>query len=124
MEKKPSSNLLLTGYEKRLLSGREKSAADLLQDTQIAKNTLKKYLSLDIEYTDENGDTQSAPMIDILIAKKVSWWMEHISKFSPEDVAKVLGELNTKVDVNVTGAKEVFKKLSDMAIDENDNKTE
>lgn len=98
----------LTGYEKRIINNKRKSNADLIKDNRMFANTVKECLSLEFETELEDGTKVDVPLAKLLVAKKISYLMEHPEKIDLKEITGTLGESKLETDLNVKGAEELF----------------
>jgi len=101
----------MTGYEKRIFKGWQKTAADLLKDKKMLEETLKSVLKHEVPAEVlETGEIVNLPVIDLLVLKKLGYDLEHPEKIDLKVYSAVLGE--TKQEVNVGGevvASDIFR---------------
>ena len=111
----------MSGYEKRLYSGYEKSQADLLKDSKMLQNTVKECLGVPVEIEDDDGTKVSVPVAVMLVGKKIKYMTEHPEKIDLKELSAVLGESKVEVDATLRGASELF---GDIVVKEKENETE
>jgi hypothetical protein len=103
--------LNISGYEKRVLTDLEKTKADELKDTRTLSNAVKKVLNLPIEERIDDDTIVNVPIVEILAAKKIAYYMEHTEKIDLKELSSVLGEQKMEVNANLKGADELFGDL-------------
>lgn len=90
----------MTGYEKRIFKGWEKTAADLLKDKKMLESTLKRVLAHEIsEEVLETGEVVNLPVIELLVLKKLGYDLDHPKDIDLKVYSAVLGE--TKQELNI-----------------------
>ena len=100
--------MLMSGYDKRILSNREKTQADLLKDNKMLSNALKRALGVELTETLEDGTTANIPIVDSLVAKKVAFMMENPDKIDLKELSSVLGEQKLEANLNIQSAQDLF----------------
>ena len=100
---------LMTGYEKRIFSGKYKTAADLLKDNQMVANTLKECLGVEVDVVLETGEHKNVPIIYQLVAKLLAHWCEHPEKIDLKVLSNVLGETKQEINIETKTAAEMFR---------------
>ena len=108
MKYKTGSINLVNGYEKRILNGYEKTSADLLKDNKMLSNAVKKCLGVMVEDTLEDGTVVNVPVVTMIAAKKLAYYMEHPEKADLKELSSVLGEQKVEANLNIKGADELF----------------
>jgi hypothetical protein len=99
----------MTGYEKRLYSGWEKTAADLLKDNQMVASTVKQCLGVEMEETLESGEKKNVPFVVQLVGKLLAYWYDHPEKIDLKVLSNVLGETKQEIAVDTKTAAEMFR---------------
>ena len=102
------NSIVLSGSDMRIVKGLKPSKSDKLKEEKMFTNTIKKYLGAEIEVELDDGSKESMPMVDLIVAKKVAYDIEHPEKIDLKMYSQVLGEDTKTVDVNIKGAKELF----------------
>lgn len=100
---------LMTGYEKRLYSGWEKTAADLLKDNQMVATTVKQCLGVEMEETLESGEVKNVPFVVKLVGKLLAYWYDHPEKIDLKVLSNVLGETKQEINIETKTAAEMFR---------------
>jgi hypothetical protein len=108
MKKWNSDTNLVNGYEKRILNGYEKTSADLLKDSKMLSNAVKKCLGVEVSETLEDGTVVNVPVVTMIAAKKLAYYMEHPEKADLKELSSVLGEQKVEANINLQGAEELF----------------
>ena len=115
----------------RILKGMKPSKADKIKNEKIFTNTVRKYMGAEIEITLEDGSKEVMPIVDVMVAKKIAYDMEHPEKIDLKMYSSVLGEETKNLDVNIKNANELFgdivvadlKEVDDADVDSIDNDT-
>lgn len=100
----------MSGYEKRIFKGIDKTAADLIKDERMVASVLKKCLITEIETEEvlESGEAVNVPIIYELVGKKLAYWKENPDKIDLKELSTVLGELKNETNLNLPKASSVF----------------
>ena len=99
----------MTGYEKRLYSGWQKTAADLLKDNQMIASTVKECLGVEVETQLEQGEVKNVPFVVSLVGKLLAYWYDHPEKIDLKVLSNVLGETKQEIAVDTKTAAEMFR---------------
>ena len=99
---------LMTGYEKRIFSGWNKSASDLLKDNKMVATAVKDILGVEVERQLETGEAVNVPIVVDLVASLLAYWKDHPEKIDLKVLSTVLGETKQEVVVNSETATDVF----------------
>lgn len=112
---------LMTGYEKRLYSGWEKTAADLLKDNHMVADTLKQCLGVEMTEVLESGEVKNVPYVVKLIGRLLAYWYEHPEKIDLKVLSTVLGETKQEINIETKTAAEMFRGVTAGAISDDSN---
>ena len=107
------SNLVLSGYQKRIIANRHKSDADLIKDDKMLRNTLKEMLGLSFE-TVVDGEMVDVSLAKLLVSKKISYLMENPKDIDLKELAAVLGENKVEAEITLKSSQDLF---GDIVID-------
>ena len=100
---------LMTGYERRLVEGWKKTAADLLKDQKMLSNALKVALGVETVKKLESGEEVNIPIVYDLLIDLLAYWKEHPEKIDLKVLSTVLGETKQEVSIDAKkGADELF----------------
>ena len=95
------SSIMMSSSDIRILKGMKPSKADKIKNEKIFTNTVRKYMGAEIEITLEDGSKEVMPIVDVMVAKKIAYDMEHPEKIDLKMYSSVLGEETKNLDVNL-----------------------
>jgi len=99
---------LMTGYEKRMVYGKLKSAADLLKDDKMVATAVKGILGTEVERKIESGEAVNIPLVYDLLIDLFAYWKQNPSKIDLKVLSSVLGETKVEVSGSNETASDVF----------------
>ena len=102
------NSIVMSNKDMRIIKGMKPSKSDLIKEEKLFTNTVKKYMGAEIEVELEDGSKESQPLVDLIVAKKIAYDLEHPEKIDLKMYSQVMGEDTKTVDVNVKSAKELF----------------
>lgn len=108
------NSIVMSRSDMRIIKGMSPSKSDKLKNEKMFTNTIKKFMGAEIEVELDDGSKQMQPLVDVIVAKKIAYDLEHPEKINLKEYSQVLGEETKTVDVNIKSAKELF---GDMVID-------
>lgn len=98
----------MTGYEKRLVFGKRKSAADLLKDDKMVASAVRDVLGTDVCRKLETGEVVDLPLVYDLLIDLFAYWKQNPSKIDLKVLSSVLGETKVEVSANEGTASDIF----------------
>ena len=102
----------MTGYEKRLYRGWQKSAADLLKDNKMVATVVKECLGVEVEKQLESGEVVNVPFAVELVGTLFAYWKSHPEKIDLKVLSTVLGETKQEIAVESVSASEIFRGIT------------
>jgi hypothetical protein len=102
------NRIIMSNKDMRIIKGMKPSKSDLIKEEKMFTNTVKKYMGAEIEVELEDGSIENQPLVDLVVAKKIAYDLEHPEKIDLKMYSQVMGEDTKTVDVNVKSAKELF----------------
>ena len=102
------NEVMMSRSDVRILRGMKPTNADRIKNEKIFTNTIKKYMGAEIEVTLDDGTKENQSIVDVIVAKKIAYDLEHPEKIDLNMYSKVLGEDTKTVDVNIKNANELF----------------
>lgn len=98
----------MTGYERRLVAGKRKSAADLLKDEKMVASAVRDVLGAEVERRLETGEVVDLPLVYDLLIDLFAYWKRNPGKIDLKVLSSVLGETKVEVSANSETASDIF----------------
>lgn len=102
------NSIVMSNKDMRIIKGMKPSKSDKIKEEKMFTNTVKKYMGAEIEIELEDGSKENQPLVDLIVAKKIAYDLEHPEKIDLKMYSQVMGEDTKTLDVNVKSAKELF----------------
>lgn len=102
------NQIVMSKSDMRIIRGMKPSKSDKIKNERMFTNTIKKYLGAEIEVELDDGSKETMGVVDLIVAKKIAYDLDHPDKINLKDYSSVMGEDTKNIDVNIKSAKELF----------------
>lgn len=102
------NQIVMSKSDMRIIRGMKPSKSDKIKNERMFTNTIKKYLGAEIEVELDDGSKETMGVVDLIVAKKIAYDLEHPDKINLKEYSSVMGEDTKNIDVNIKSAKELF----------------
>ena len=113
---KTPEEILMTPYERRIVRGSSKTTSDLLNESKMVRTVLKTALTTGVDISGEEVNEKGelvkvngeAPLITVLVAKRLNYLLEHPAQIDLKELSTALGENGEETTVHLQGADAMF----------------
>ena len=102
------NQIVMSKSDMRIIRGMKPTKSDKLKEERMFTNTIKKYLGAEIEVELDDGSKEKMGVVDLVVAKRIAYDIEHPEKIDLKMYSSVMGEDTKNIDVNIKSAKELF----------------